>query len=103
MSPMAVEDTSTSSYLWHSLLKGRDIVRMKAVGRVGDDRSIDIWKDKWVAKLPDCYPSFEGTQRPTLMQVSTLINFESRMWNEQLLMEIFQPHEVSVIMNIPLS
>ena len=38
--------TPNSSYLWCCLLRGKDIVHLESIWRVGDGLSIDVWKDR---------------------------------------------------------
>ena len=94
--------THNMSYLWRSLLKGKDIVHEGSIWRIGDGRSINVWKDKWVNSLPSHCPSFDGMQQPTSMKVDLLLVDGERAWNEQVLRELFQPEIVSHILKIPL-
>jgi hypothetical protein len=36
------------SYAWQSILKARDIILKGAAWRVGDGKTIKIWRDKWL-------------------------------------------------------
>ncbi|XVF36328.1 hypothetical protein REPUB_Repub19eG0048800 [Reevesia pubescens] len=47
-SPMHVDRSANASYLWQSLLKGRDIINIGAHLRVGDGIQLDVWRDKWL-------------------------------------------------------
>ena len=73
------------------------------VWRVGNDKSIDVWHDKWIFKHPNFCPSLPKSQQPTPMKVAQLIENESRSWNEKMLQEMFHPDVTSMILNIHLS
>ena len=73
MSFSDVSITPNSSYLWRILLRGKDIVQLGSIWRVGDGLSIDVWKDKWIHTLPTHCPSFQGSQQPTPMKVAKLL------------------------------
>lgn len=102
--PYEVEISPKSSFIWRSLLKGREIVERGAVCRVGDGNSIQVWKKKLIPRLPTGCPSLHGLQRPTPMMVSKLIDADRRVWHTEMVSEIFQAEEASKILsNIPLS
>ena len=101
--PSAVEPTSKSSFLWCSLLKGRDIVNKGATWKVGDGKSINVWGDKWISQFPNGCPSLPSLQQPTPMKVSRQIDAEMRVWHDDMVHEMFQSNEASMIMPIPLS
>ena len=76
---------------------------MRLVWRVGDGEKIDVWRDKWISKLPSYCPSLPRNQQPTPMKVSQLINIERKCWKEEMLHELFQLEVVEMIQNIHLS
>ena len=76
---------------------------MGLVWRVGDGEKIDVWRDKWISKLPSYCPSLLGNQQPTSMKVSQLIDIEKKCWKEEMLHELFQLEVVEMIQNIHLS
>ena len=102
-SPTDVEPSLKSFFLWHSLLKGRDIMNMGATQRVGDGRSINVWKDKWIPCLSNGCPSLLGVHSLTHMNVSYLINLEKRVRHEEMVYEMFHSEEAEMVMSIPLS
>ena len=77
-----VSMTYNMSYLWCSLLRGKDIVHEGFIWKVGDEKNINVWKDKWVNSLPSYCPSFEGMQQSTAMKVDNLLVDGTIAWNE---------------------
>jgi hypothetical protein len=71
--------------------------------RVGDGTKIQIWRDKWLP-TPTTY-KIQSVPIPQLEDswVAMLINKDTKMWDLSLLHELFQPKEVKVIANMPIS
>ena len=42
------KESSSASYAWKSLLKGRDVIIKRAVWTVGDGKQVRIWGDSWL-------------------------------------------------------
>ena len=65
--------------------------------------SIEVWKDTWIKNLSNCCLKLLDDQQPTPMKVASFIDFGKRIWNENMVKEVFQPEEALMILNIPLS
>ena len=95
--------SNLGSFAWKSILKGRDTIQKGMKWRVGNGRSIKVFKDQW---LP-C----EGSGRvlsPPLehdldLKVADLMDHELHCWNSDLVANIFLPSEAKMILAIPLS
>ena len=48
---MEALDSSSGSYTWRSILKGREVLARGARWRVGNRMSIKIWDDPWLPSL----------------------------------------------------
>ena len=98
-----VQDIGSSSYAWHSILKGRDVLIKGARWRVGCGEAISIWNDAWLPSqehpriLLDIVPGFEDGK------VSNLINPSTRTWDANLVNGLFSPEEAAMVLRIPLS
>ena len=76
---------ANGSYAWQNILKSRKVISMGTRWRIGDGKSIDIYRD-------NCLPG-KGSARivsPQVAalegaQVATLINPNTRPWNISLL------------------
>jgi hypothetical protein len=91
------------SFAWRSIFSTCDLLREGLVWRVGNDKKIQIWKDRW---LPS--PStFRVLSLPTSMDpneiVSKLIDVQSKWWNIPLLESLFSKEEAQLIQMIPIS
>jgi hypothetical protein len=92
----------TASYTWRSLMFGKDLLSRGIRWGVGNGSTIQITKDKWIPDTPvylvnPMVPLSDG------QTVDTLINSESRSWNEVRLREVFHEQIVRKILTVPIS
>lgn len=45
---MEVKCNKNSSWLWKSLIKGRDLLKQGIRWEVGNGKKIKFWEDKWI-------------------------------------------------------
>ena len=89
-------------YAWQSILKARKVISMGMQWRLGDGKSIDIYNDNWLqgkgsAKIVSPHvPSMQGAK------VATLINSDTRTWDQSSLHQHFLSFEANRIKAIPL-
>ncbi|XVF18597.1 hypothetical protein REPUB_Repub11eG0036600 [Reevesia pubescens] len=100
---MHVTRCSNASYMWQSLLKGRDIISIGAHWRVGDGYQLDIWRDKWLCNPPSYKVTYNEPVTPTPMRVASLIDEDTRCWKVNEVMELFEQNEAEMILTTPLS
>lgn len=72
-------------------------------GGVGNGRIVEIWRDSWIP-TPDNFKVI-NPQGPNveLVKVAQLIDGDTRMWKVDLIKKTSFPHEVEVILGMPLS
>ena len=70
---------------------------------IGNGRNVNIWKDRWIP-IPESFkvisPRPQDTDRE---EVSSLLDLERGTWDIDLVRRTFFPHEVDVILGIPIS
>ncbi|KAL9460150.1 hypothetical protein AB3S75_003368 [Citrus x aurantiifolia] len=89
---------STPSFVWRSILWGRQILSSGARWRIGDGQKIQIHTDNWIPKPS----SFKPIVRPSLPEdtlVAELINEENK-WNESLIYRHFNRMDADKIVEI---
>ena len=97
------KDSSSASYAWKSILKGRDVISKGAIWRVGDGKQIRIWGDNWLpsrnaAKITT--PIMLGQENSS---VEVLINPITISWRSDIIDHVFGAAEADVIKSISLS
>lgn len=89
---------SNPSFIWRSMMWGRELLESGLFWRIGDGKSVNLFGDRWI-------PSMHNKLSPVSVledtEVSSLIG--SHRWNESLVRETCLPYIAQNILNIPLS
>ena len=98
---MEVKISPLVSYTWRSILSAQELVSHGMCKVVGSGRTMAIWTDPWVPKLPH----FRVFSRRNInddgpKMVSDLI--EDGAWKDEVLQQSFSPWEASAIKSIAL-
>ncbi|KAK2652654.1 hypothetical protein Ddye_012510 [Dipteronia dyeriana] len=91
---------STGSFIWNSLLWGRDILEKGLRWRVGNGNSIWVYKDNWVTR-PNTFKILSSPSLGVNIKVNDLFS-PSGGWNLDLLKLNFLDSDIEAILNIPL-
>uniref|UniRef100_A0A2N9F0V7 non-specific serine/threonine protein kinase n=1 Tax=Fagus sylvatica TaxID=28930 RepID=A0A2N9F0V7_FAGSY len=86
------------SFLWSSILAAQNLLRSNTQWTVGNGRSIGVWTDHWLPRIPTCRPGAEHIEK-----VYHLIDPDTHSWNRQLIQENFAPQDASAILAIQLN
>lgn len=92
--------TSSGSFAWKSILWSRDVID-GTFWRIGNGKSIQIYKDAWL-------PSLDGRLNSPMMHlapesmVDSLINSDSGWWDTNLIDLCFYPPDALLIKSLPL-
>ena len=99
---MEAANSSSVSYAWHSIIRGREVIKKGPMWRIGDGQFVDIWKDSW---LPRKYsPRVLSPQPEAWMdaKVSALIDEGQKQWRTEVLENMMLGFEAEIIRTIPL-
>ncbi|XP_015386530.1 uncharacterized protein LOC107177355 [Citrus sinensis] len=91
------------SYAWRSIMAGKQVVIEGSRVRIGDGEQTFIGKDPW---LPDSECGFVNTllsEQVKSAPVSPLMVPNTRIWNYDILNDIFNNRDKNLIWQIPLS
>lgn len=97
---MQASTGNNPSYIWRSLLWGREILREGMHWRIGNGLDVDISKDSWIPSLCGKLGDLAGLI-PEGSKVSYLI--QNYQWNETLIRGLCLPFIAEEILKIPLS
>jgi hypothetical protein len=94
---------SHPSFAWRSILASRDLFKEGILWRIGDGKSVAIWKDRWIPR-----PFTYRIQSPCRVlhdeaTVNELFDPDTGGWNRALINEIFVEEEAEIISNLPRS
>ena len=93
---------ATGSSAWQSILKSRKVILMGMRWRIGDGKSIDIYRDNWLLGKGSARIVSPQVAALEGAQVATLINPNTQSWNINMLNQHFLSFEVTRIKAIPL-
>lgn len=93
-----------ASWIWNSLLVGRDFLKSEILWQIGDGECVNIWNDRWIPGFQDDLKGFPGPVDEELpIRVSELINPDVRSWDLSVLEEWLTEDQQLAISKIPLS
>ena len=99
---MEAKESTTDSYAWKSILKGREVIQMGARFRVSNGKNIKIWQHHWLPiKHPPLVssPIIESMENAT---VDCLIDNSTGKWDDEMIKGVFIPAEAELVRKIPL-
>jgi len=93
---------SRPSQIWRAILDGRDVLEQGLIKRIGNGKSIDIWKHNWLPRDGGLRPIASKLSNPPRC-VSELIDGITMQWRQDVIQKYFYDMDAQVIKNIPLS
>ena len=88
-----------ASFIWKSILHGRDLVKKGLRFCIGDGSTIDAWLDPWLPiHLPRPPIKLDGSPSPLLVQ--NLLNQTRTGWDTDKIRDWVDPQDAATIMNI---
>ncbi|XP_050241310.1 uncharacterized protein LOC126690232 [Quercus robur] len=94
--------SSSGSYAWHSILKGRDLLLKGAWWRLGCGDAISVWNNAWLPSKTHPRIESQVVNGFEEMKVSALIDPITKKWDSNMLNGLFTPQEAELILSIPL-
>ncbi|XP_057803589.1 uncharacterized protein LOC131018917 [Salvia miltiorrhiza] len=89
------------SFIWRSLLWSRPLIEKGMVWQIGDGSRVRIFQDSWVQDLDSGHVMGKADYGNSERRVMELID-ENNNWNEEVLNELFWPHEKEAILRTPI-
>lgn len=91
-----------ASQTWRAIEHGLELLKKGVIWRVGDGRSIIVWRDNWIPKPYGLKPV--GSMRLCrLRRVEHLIDWGSRSWDEAMVRRYFYLCDAMEILKIKIS
>ena len=89
--PILDAKSSRGSFAWRSILKARHVIKRWMLWRIGDGKTIRLFCDNWIpgdfpSKVVPC--SLDASNEAT---ISTMIDPDTRTWNDALLQQSIAP------------
>ncbi|KAL5795560.1 hypothetical protein ACOSQ2_000380 [Xanthoceras sorbifolium] len=89
------------SFVWHSILWGREVLEKGIRWKVGSGLKISVFKDPWLPR-DSCFKILSPKLLPPESTVSVLMDGVGA-WNKSFVKKYFCEEEAEIILGIPLS
>ena len=101
-SVMEAASQSSASYAWKSIIRGREVIRKGAIWRIGNGKSVDIWRDRWLPLKHS--PKILSPRRNmgSEAKVCSFIDQDQRCWKLDVLVTSLMAFEAAMVRSIPL-
>jgi hypothetical protein len=94
--------TSDASPTWRAIEHGLVLLKKGMVWRIGDGRTVRIWRDNWIPRPCNLKPIGQA-RACRIRRVEHLIDQESKAWDETILRRYFYKCDVEEILKIKIS
>lgn len=92
---MKVQLKNAHSYLWRTLMTGRNVIEKGCIWRIESGENIDVWMDRWVHDIPNCSVSPPIRKIPQQFSVLTLIDKSGGNWKHDFIFKLFNVETVA--------
>ena len=91
------------SFAWRSIMATKEVIVKGSRWNIGNGQRVNIWDDQWIPR-PESFKVFSPRQpQHEAMHVSDLIDVDRRSWGITKVRSTFLPHEVEVVLGIPIN
>ncbi|PKA64058.1 Putative ribonuclease H protein [Apostasia shenzhenica] len=90
------------SYIWQSIWQAKNVISKGLMWRVGNERRINIWHDKWIPRRWEFKIFTQPKFLPKEAIVNLIINPTSKSWDNETLHQAFDIADIKEILCIPL-
>ncbi|KAH9656895.1 putative reverse transcriptase/RNA-dependent DNA polymerase [Citrus sinensis] len=91
---------SKPSFIWRSILWGRQVIHKGIRWRIGNGQQVQIYKGNWIPK-PTSFKPVSPPSLPSDTRVAELIK-EDNQWNEDMICQHFLREDAEIILRIPI-
>lgn len=91
---------SNPSYIWRSILWGREGIEVGSRWRIGDGKNVSIYHHRWLPR-PSTFKPFSPPLLPSQSRIAILID-ENGCWKEHLIRNNFLEDDADQILKLPL-
>lgn len=89
------------SYIWRSILHGRELLQQGLVRKIGNGASTNVWAENWIIDTTPRPPMYRADSDIDLtLKVSDLFMDNTGRWNRELLFETFTDEDAERILSL---
>ena len=94
---LLVEEASSISHGWRSILIGRNLLLKNLGWAVGDGLSINIWQDPWLSMSKQERPMGPPTEQSAELRVADLMIADTRQWDKAKIRRLLPDYEERIL------
>ena len=98
--PLEISSLNSPSYGWKSMLVAKDLLKKGLRDTIGSGYNTWVWFDQWIPTQTPRLVKDNGTWRDPKLYVNHLIDHSSGEWRMDLIQNICDPGEISLIQSI---
>lgn len=98
---LTAELGSNPSYVWRSVWEAQDLIKKCARWMIATGEKIDICKQPWLNNEENPYVSSES-QAFTQNKVSSLMRMDAKVWDDEVVKDLFNDCDQHCIFNTPI-
>lgn len=91
---MEMSSGHNPSFTWRSIVSFKVVLKEWFWWKLGDEVSIDVWKQPWLRSTNVAYIQTPMYPRMEDLKVSDLIDYHSGHWNNPLIDNLFEAGDV---------
>lgn len=89
------------SYIWRSILHGRELLKQGLVRKIGNGATTNVWAENWIIDTVPRPPVYRADSDIDLtLKVSDLLIGNSGRWNRELLLDTFVSEDAERILSL---
>lgn len=90
------------SYIWRSILESQSVINEGFICRIGGGNFVFILNEPWLPDANDPYVHSCSTELQNA-RVCSLLNYSENQWNRDVILNLFESRDASLIMAIPVN
>lgn len=90
------------SYIWRSVYASQDLIKRGVLCRVGNGNAVNILNVPWLPVETDPYIHTANVALQN-QKVNSLMITGEKIWDEDLIRDVFDDRDANIILNIPLN
>lgn len=90
------------SYIWRRILESQSVIKEGLICRIRGGNSVFILNEPWLPDANDPYVHSCSTELQNA-RVCSLLNYSENQWNRDVILNLFEARDASLIMAIPVN
>ncbi|CAN1130761.1 Putative ribonuclease H protein At1g65750 [Linum perenne] len=99
---LTAKESKNPSLIWRSIWSTQIVINRGSRWKIGDGRGINVWSQPWLRDEDNFKVTTDSSMELRELVVSDLMIPELLEWDEELILDIFNGRDASLILSLPL-